>query len=246
MKCIILAGGFAKRLWPITRHTPKPLLDVGRRPLLDHIVDKVKAISEIDKIYISTNEKFSFPMQSWINDHQNGQLELVIEPTKEESGKFGTIAGLDYIISEKNIDDDCLILAGDNLFDFSLHDFLSFFREKGTSVIAAYDVADIAKAMLYGIVSIDAKNRITGFVEKSPEPRSTLAATCCYLLKKESLRKIREYIESGGRRDSPGFFISWLSASEPVHAFVFSGVWFDIGDFESLEKARAYMKRLSR
>lgn len=242
MKAIILAGGYGKRLWPISRHIPKPLIDIGRRPLLDHIIDKIKAVRGIDKIYISTNERFAFPMTSWMQDHQNGIMELIIEPTKEEEGKFGTIAGLEYIIKSKHIDDDCLIIAGDNLFDFDIDTFINYFKEKKSSVIAVYDIGDITKAIIYGIVSVDKSSRITDFVEKSPEPKSTLAATCCYIIKKDSVRKIAEYVAGGGRKDSPGFFISWLSKKEPVYAFSFRGHWFDIGDFESLEKAREFMK----
>ena len=246
MKAIILCGGYAKRLWPLTKYTPKPLLDINGKPILDHIVDKLEKIEDVDEILVSTNEKFAAPFMEWTDIHnktRNTKLKLIIEPTKEEAGKFGTVEGIRYLIEKENITDDCLIIAGDNLFDFELPDFISFFRNKKSPVIAVYDVKDKNKAMIYGIVGIDEKNRIIDFVEKPESPPSTLAATCCYLLPKGALPLFETYIKEGNRKDSPGFFIDWLSKQQPVHVFSFDGHWFDIGDFESLEKAREFMKK---
>ena len=240
MKCIILAGGYAKRLWPITRHIPKPLLDVGNKPMIDHIIEKLKPVDEIDKIYISTNKKFEEPFRNWMSDHQNGKLELVIEPTEDEGGKFGTIVGIQYLIESRNIDDDCLIIAGDNLFDFDINHFIQEFRSK-SPLLAVFDVKDYEKSMLYGIVSVDENSKVIGFVEKPENPQSTLAATVCYGFPKETMKLFSEYLSQGNRKDSPGFFVSWLQERVPVYAYRFEGHWFDIGDFESLEKARKFM-----
>jgi glucose-1-phosphate thymidylyltransferase len=244
MKAIILAGGYAKRLWPLTKYTPKPLLDINGKPMLDIIVEKMESIEEIDEIIVSTNEKFKGPFYDWIKEKHDfkKKLKLIVEPTFEEKGKFGTVAGIQYVIEQEKINDDVMIIAGDNLFDADLDDFISYYKEKKTPIISVFDIKDRHKAQIYGIVSIDSDNKIIGFEEKPEDPPSTLAATCCYLFSKDILKKIKMYLDDGNRSDAPGYFIKWLSSKIPVHAFVFDGHWFDIGDFESLEKAREFMK----
>ncbi len=244
MKCIILAGGFARRLWPLTKYTPKPLLDINGKPIIDHILESVETLPEIDEIIVSTNEKFADIFGEWIHEKKSclKPLRLVTEPTKEEKGKFGTIAGLQYLIEKEGLNDDIMIIAGDNLFDFDIRDFITFFSEKNSPVVAVFDLKSKERAMLYGIVSVDSKSMITKFTEKSEEPESTLAATCCYIFPKNVVAMVNKYIEEGGRKDSPGFFIEWLIKQMPVYAFSFDGHWFDIGDFESLEEARQFMR----
>lgn len=244
MKAIILAGGYAKRLWPLTKYTPKPLLDINGKPMLDIIMEKLERVDEIDEIIVSTNAKFQQPLNDWIRENHRSQkkLKLLIEPTMEEGGKFGTVAGIQYAIEQEKIDEDCIIIAGDNLFDYKIEDFVKYYKEKKTPIIAVFDIKDHYKAQLYGIVSANKSNKITDFVEKPENPPSTLAATCCYLFPKEVMKNIKKYLQKGGRADAPGYFIKWLAEKTPVHVFVFKGHWFDIGDFESLERAREFMK----
>lgn len=247
MKAIILAGGYGKRLWPLTKYIPKALLDVGGKLMIDHIIEKLENIQEIDTIIVSTNEMFDEPLREWIKDKRTTskkKIKLIIEPTKDEGGKFGTISGLQYIVEEEDINDDCLIVASDNLFDFDIRDFIKFFKEKKSPVIAVFDIKDKQKAMIYGIVTIDENKKVIDFAEKPTEPPSTLASTACYLFPKDVMRLFGEYIEEGGRKDSPGFFLTWLHKKQNVYAFTFSGHWFDIGDFESLDRAREFMKNL--
>ncbi len=243
MKCIILCGGYAKRLWPLTESLPKPLLDINGKTVLDIILEKVGSVKEINEIIISTNTKFESVFRDWMKIHGKSNMKLVIEPTVEEGSKFGTIAGIQFIIESEKIDEDCLIIAGDNLFDYTIEDFLEYYREKATPILAVFDINNIVKASLYGIVMLNENKRIIDFVEKPANPKSTLAATCCYLFPEKVLKMVKTYINEGNRKDSPGYFINWLSKRECVHAFVFKGHWFDIGDLESLEKARTFMKR---
>jgi len=244
MKCIILAGGYAKRLWPLTKYIPKPLLDINGKPIIDIILDKIMATKNIDEIIVSTNTKFEAPFREWIKEQSSDgkKMMLVIEPTLEEACKFGTIAGIEYIINKVGVDDDLLVIAGDNLFDFELKDFIKFYKEKKAPIVAVFDVKDVCKAQLYGIVSIDKNHRVIDFLEKPEEPPSTLASTACYIFPKKTLHMFSEYMKEGGRKDSPGFFIAWLSKKTPMYAYTFRGHWFDIGDFESLLKARELMK----
>jgi glucose-1-phosphate thymidylyltransferase len=245
MKCIILAGGYAKRLWPLTRYIPKPLIDIDGRSMIDRLLDKLKVVEEIDEIIVSTNKKFAYPFREWTKDNSSEcgkNMELVIEPTVEEACKFGTISGINYVLGEKGMDDDYLIIAADNLFDFEIEDFIKFYKKVNAPVVAVFDVKDKAKAQLYGIVSTDKNHRIIDFIEKPEDPPSTLASTACYIFPKKTLTLFSEYINEGGRKDSPGFFIQWLHRKMPVYAFTFVGNWFDVGDFESLFKARVYMR----
>ncbi len=244
MKCIILAGGYAKRLWPLTKYTPKPLLDINGRPIINIILDKISKVHEIDEIFVSTNLKFEAPFREWVaENHIPGRnIKLIIEPTAEETGKFGTISGIQYVLETEKIVDDCIVIAGDNLFDFELNDFIKFYMKKKSPIVAVFDVKDYYKAQLYGIVIADERDKVIDFLEKPEDPPSTLASTACYLFPRNALGLFKTYIEGGGRKDSPGFFISWLSKKRDVYAFRFHGHWFDIGDFESLLKARDFMR----
>lgn len=244
MKCIVLCGGYAKRLWPLTKNVPKPLLDINGKTMIDIILDKLESVKDIDNIIVSTNARFKRHFLAWLDKtHKNdGRISFISEPTTEENCKLGTIAGIQYVLEQKNIDDDCLIIAGDNLFDFSVQDFINYFKENKAPVIAVFDVKDFKKAQLYGVVTADKEKNIINFTEKPDNPESTLVATCCYLLPKNVLGLFKTYIDEGNRKDSPGYFIDWLRKRRNVKVFVFKGHWFDIGDLESLEKARDFMK----
>lgn len=242
MKVIILCGGYAKRLWPLTKNKPKALLDIAEKPILTHIVEKMKHIYEVDEIIVSTNKRFEQDFHAWLNTTNfKKPVKIVTEPTMSEEQKFGAIAGINYVLEKESIDDDCIIIAGDNLFGFYMDDFMKVFRERKKPVVAAFDVKDKEKAKLYGILSTDLHRKVVAFVEKPEEPKSTLAATCCYIFPRNVVKMFRDYISEGNSKDAPGNFIRWLILREEVYAFIFNAYWFDIGDFESLEKARKFM-----
>ncbi len=245
MKAIVLAGGYAKRLWPLTKNMPKPLLDIAGKPMIDYIMEQLVEIKEIEKIYISTNDRFKENFQRWLKERNYRDTEIVIEPTHSEEEKFGAIKGLAFVIEQKKINDDVLIVAGDNLFEFKLKDFVDFFKKKQAPVIAIYDLKDYELAKQMAVVSVD-KDVITEFVEKPEKPKSTLIAICCYLLPKNTINLISKYLEEGNNPDSPGYFISWLVKRTACFAFKIEGKWFDIGTFESLEKARKYFANKSK
>ncbi len=245
MKAILLCGGYAKRLWPLTKNMPKPLLKLGEKEILTIILEKIEKLSGIDKIFVSTNAKFEGAFRKWIKEQgHEKRFELIVEPTQAEKEKFGAIAGLNFLIEQEEINDDVLIIAGDNLFDFEVADMINFYYEKKAPVIAVYDVGSLKKASLYGIVKTDSDQKIAEFEEKPEEPQSTLAATCCYIFPKEILTLFKDYLDAKNNPDAPGFFIKWLSSQTDVYAFAFHGHWFDIGDFESLEKAKKYVEMI--
>jgi len=245
MKAIILAGGYAKRLWPLTKNKPKQLLSVGGRPMIEYIMEKLEAQKDIDKIIISTNEKFGKNnekfgknFKQWLSGYKSSKdIELVIEPTLLEENKLGSVGALGYLIREKNIDEELMIIGGDNLFEFDLRDLINYYREKKGNVVALYDLKSIQKARSYGVAKVDEEMKIIDFVEKPENPPSTLVSTACYVLSQEGVKSILTYLDKGENPDAIGFFIKWLIKRERVFGFVFSGRWFDIGSLESLKEA---------
>lgn len=245
MKCIILAAGYATRLYPLTQNQPKALLAVGEKTILGHIMDKVEQLKEVDEVLIVTNDRFLSHFQSWLKTYKPKKtVSIINNGTNSNEERLGAVKDMHFAMQKKNISDDVLLIAGDNLFEFSLKKFIGFFKEKNASVIALYDIKDKAKgAKKLGIAMIDAKNRIIDFEEKPKEPKSALAATCCYVLKKESMQKLPQCVQEG-KIESPGNFIEWLRKRESIYGFVFSESWFDIGSFEALEKANEVYSRL--
>ncbi len=238
MKVIILAGGYAKRLWPLTKNKPKQLLSVGGKPMIEYIMEKLEAQKEINKVIISTNEKFEENFKEWLSGYKSlKDIELVIEPTLLEENKLGSVGALGYLIKNKSIDEELIIIGGDNLFEFALKDLINYYREKKGNVVALYDLKSIQKARSYGVAKVDEEMRIIDFVEKPENSPSTLVSTACYMLSKEGVRSILNYLNKGENPDAIGFFIKWLIKRERVFGFVFSGRWFDIGTLESLKEA---------
>ena len=238
IKAIVLAGGYAKRLWPITKDMSKPLIEVGGKPVINYIMEQLQHIPEIEEIYVSTNKKFEKQFAEWLKKYGFRKTKIIIENTNNEDEKLGAIGGIDYVIRNEGIEGECLIVAGDNLFDFMINDIIRDYKSRKAPVLAVLDIQDIEKAKLYGNVEVDEDGRITNFVEKPPEPKSTLVATCCFVIPSASL--VRKYIEAGNNRDSPGFFNQWLYKQMPYFGFTFRGKWYDIGDFKSLEMAKGF------
>ncbi len=237
MKALIMAAGYATRLYPLTRDRAKPLLPVGGKPIIDYIVEALEAVQEIDRIYVVTNSKFAAMFRDWASEREGGKpIEVVDDGTVSDDDKLGAIGDIRFVIKQKQIDDDLLIVAGDNLFEFDLTEIVKFFKEKGTTV-AAYDVGDREAAKRYGNVAVDKDQRVVDFQEKPKDPPSTLAAIGMYVFPKDRVGMFQIYAEEGNNQDAPGYYVGWLYKREPVYAFVFSGVWYDIGDLGMYKKA---------
>ncbi|GGL63217.1 sugar phosphate nucleotidyltransferase [Halocalculus aciditolerans] len=239
MQAIVLAGGYATRLWPITKHRPKMFLPVGDSTVIDRIFDELEADDRIDDVYVSTNERFADDFADYLSASDYEKPTLTVEDTTEEDEKFGVIGALAQLVDREDIDDDTLVIAGDNLISFDIAEFLDFFQEKDAPSLAAYDVGSKERAKSYGLVDLDG-DEVVDFQEKPDDPKSTLVSIACYAYPADTLPLLSEYLEAGENPDEPGWFVQWLQQRQSVHAFTFEGAWFDIGTPESYLDAVAW------
>jgi glucose-1-phosphate thymidylyltransferase len=235
MKALILAAGYATRLRPLTDAIPKQLLPVGGRPMVDWILDRIDETSA-DEVHLVTNARFAEDFERWAGDKD---VHVHNDGTTSNEDRLGAIGDIDFV----GLDDDLLAIAGDNLFDFSLADYESYWRAKGGSCVAVHDVGDRELARKYGIVDVDQDDRVTNFVEKPEDPPTTLCATATYLYTREHVRLIGTYLAEGNPSDQPGNYIAWLHRRVPVYAYRFDGEWYDIGDRDQLLEADNRMRR---
>lgn len=201
--------------------------------MIDHIIDKMSEL-DIDKIFISTNQKFEKSFQKWLESKNGLDATIIAEPSLREEEKPGAVAALAEI--SPMIQDDCLIIAGDNLFTSSLKPLAKFFNEKQATTIALYDIVDRGLAKQYSTVLLDTNGRITEFLEKPVNPRSTLIGTCIYFMPRNTIPKLREFNSEKGDHDSPGRFIQWLYKREPVYGIPLDGNWWDIGTRDQYDR----------
>lgn len=242
MDAIILAAGYATRLFPLTENTPKPLLKVANKPIIEHIIKKLEQIPKLNKIYAITNSKFETHFQSWLKTFTAEKpIEILNDNTTSNEDRLGAIGDIYFTINKKKLDDDLIVVAGDNLFDVSLMDVFNFFKKRKSNVIVLYDVKDYSLAKHYGIVEIK-NDLIVNFYEKPALPISTLASTGIYLFPKKTIELIKKYIAQGNSPDKTGSFIEWLHKRDKVYSFVTEKKWYDIGSIEQFEKANKYYK----
>jgi len=245
MKALILAAGYATRLYPLTKDFPKPLLEVGGEPIINYLVEKINRLAGIDTILVITNDRFFGHFQEWSRRIQSDKrIKVLNDQTKDEKSRRGAIGDIHYTIKQEGIDEDLIVVGGDNLFDGSLDDFVNFARTKEDSpCIGLYDVGRTEDAEKYGVVYIDAENRIFDFKEKPKRPSSTLVAMCLYYFPQSKIGLIEEYMGERKDKDASGFYIEWLKDRCPVYGFIFSGRWFDIGHYEFYNEARRQFDR---
>jgi glucose-1-phosphate thymidylyltransferase len=242
MKAIILAGGYATRLRPLTDNLSKCLLPVGGRPIVDWILDRIRQVEEIDVVHVVTNSRFTQDFERWaatkpgVIVHDDG--------TSSNDDRLGAMGDVAFTLEQASIDDHVLVVAGDNLFEYSLRDYAAFWRGKGVaSAVAVFDVGDLRLASQYGIVEITADARIASFVEKPSDPATTLSATATYIYHREHVPLVGRYLAEGNAPDQSGSFIAWLHEREPVYAYAFAGTWADIGDPAQLLEADNRLRR---
>ena len=219
MKAVILAAGYATRLYPLTLDRPKALLDVGGRPMVEHLLQQLQGVDGLDGIYLVTNSKFAGAFRDWAAGWAGTEVRIVDDGTVDEETKLGAIGDLELTIREAAIDDDLIVLAGDNLFSESLAPFGEFARQKNAPALGVYDVGDLEAIRRYNAIELDDDDRLTFFEEKPEHPRSTLTGIALYFYPRESLGLVREYLEAGNNPDQPGRLVQWLYPRVPVYAW---------------------------
>ncbi|XGI84473.1 sugar phosphate nucleotidyltransferase [Halorutilales archaeon Cl-col2-1] len=240
MKAVVLAGGYATRLWPITKNRAKPLLPLGGKPIVDYILDPLEDEDAVSEVFVSTNQRFADDFEEHIESEGYEKATVAVEPTTSEDEKLGTIGALADLVERESIDEDTVVIAGDNLFSFEVNDFIEFFDSKGSACIASYDVGSREDAKQYGLVDVEG-GQVVDFQEKPDEPKSTLVSIACYAFPADTLRLLDEYLRGDNNPDAPGFFIEWLHTRENVYSYVFDGAWFDVGTPDSYLDANSYV-----
>ncbi|MFB6121188.1 MAG: sugar phosphate nucleotidyltransferase [Halobacteriaceae archaeon] len=239
MKAVVLAGGYATRLWPITKNRPKMFLPIGDTVMIDHVFDALEDDDRISEVYVSTNERFADDFREHLAERPYEKPTLTVEETTAEDEKLGVVGALAQLVEREGVEEDTLVIAGDNVISFAISDFLDFFEAQGTPALAAYDVGSPEKTTAYSVVELDG-DRVVDFEEKPDDPQSSLISIACYAFTADTLPMLSEYLAGGNNPDEPGWFMQWLQNRETVHAYSFDGAWFDIGTPQSYLDAVAW------
>lgn len=243
MDCILLAAGYATRLYPLTENMPKALLKLGNKTILDMIVDKIEEVEDVNNIYIVTNHKFYQNFTAWADKYRgNKKVSVLNDFTTNNDNRLGAIGDIQYVIEKKNIVDEILVMASDNIFDFSLNEFVELYRENNADTICANKVADKEEIKSMGVAELDKDGFVCGFEEKPAEPKSDLGVSPFYLYKKDTVKMIKQYLDEGNNKDAPGNFIPWLIGHKPVFCFCTDGMRLDIGTPKAYEEAQQMFK----
>jgi len=237
MKVVILCAGYATRLHPYTLDAPKPLLDVNGKSLLDYTMDKLKEVEEIDKVYVVTNNKFH---QNFLKWNKDSRVEIINDLTNNNEERLGGV--MDFALALKEIDDDVMIIFGDLYFNFSLKDFVEFFKGKQKVCVALHDLNDLEKAKRFGVLEVEG-DKIVGFEEKPEKPRSSLINAGAFIFPKSSIPDLKEYMASDKNKENIGYIIIDLIEQEKdIRGFIFDEEWYDIGTIEDYERIKKELK----
>jgi glucose-1-phosphate thymidylyltransferase len=235
VKAIILAAGYATRLRPLTDTWAKELLPIGGKPIIDWILDRVAEVPEVDEVHVVTNSRKAPAFEAWAKGRA---VTIHDDGTTSNDDRLGAIGDMQFVLERTQFDDDLLVIAGDNLFEFSLSDFVAFWRSQGrASALAVRDVGSLELASHYGIVSLNDEGRLLDFVEKPADPPSTLAATATYIFHRVHAPLIGAYLSGDHSPDQPGRFVGWLQRHEPVYGWAFDETWYDVGNYDQLLEA---------
>ena len=249
MKVIILAAGYATRLYPLTLTQPKPLLAVAGKPMIEYVLDNLAPIGGLERVYVVTNAKFAGHFQKWADTYHAGHPKLdftvVNDGSTDDTNKLGAIGDLHLVLTREQIDGDLIVVAGDNLFSQTLEDFGRYCREVKAPVLAVYDVGDLDQIKKYSAITIDRDRRITFFEEKPKQPTNTITGIALYYYPREVLPLIRQYVAEGNNPDQPGRLVQWLYPRVPFYTWLVPGLWYDIGSKETLEEANRIFAALS-
>lgn len=238
MKCLILAAGYATRLYPLTENFPKPLLDVGGKTILDWLIDDVAASGKVDEYAVVTNHKFAGHFETWASGRSE-KITVVDDGTTANETRLGAVRDIQYALEKTGFDDDTIIMAGDNLLDFSLIKFIEYAIAAGTSCIMRYYEPSEAKLHKCGVVEVDEHDLILSMEEKPAVPHSHWCCPPFYFYRRQDVARIPEGMAAGCGIDAPGSFVAWLATKVPIRAMEMPGHRYDIGTLDSYKAAQA-------
>lgn len=251
MKCIILAAGYATRLYPLTENFPKPLLEVAGKPILDWLIDDMAQTGMIDEYIVISNHKFANIFEEWVERRNTSDIlpltsDIVIldDGTTSNDNRLGAVKDIQFAIEQLQLDDDLLVMAGDNLLDFSLADFIKYGKEKNATCVMRYYEANEERLHKTGIIEVDSAERILSFEEKPAQPKSHWCVPAFYYYTREDSHLIKKGIEGGCGTDAPGSFIAWLCQQTKVYAWEMPGKRYDIGNLQSYEEVKKIFKKV--
>ena len=237
MKCVVLAAGYATRLYPLTENFPKPLLPVGGKPILNWLLDDIDILPEIDGHVIISNHKFISHFTKW-KEEQNlkNPITILDDGSLDNDHRLGAVRDIQFAIETLKLEDDLLVIAGDNVLDFSLAGFVAYMREKGKSCVMCHEENNIQKQQKTAIIARTLNGLITSYEEKPEQPKGNLAVPPFYCYRNEDAKRITEALEDGCGVDAPGSFAAWLSRHTEEYAWIMPGKRYDIGDRKSYDE----------
>jgi len=248
MNALILAAGYATRLYPLTLNKAKPLLEVAGKPMIEWVVDQLVAIPSLELVYVVTNEKFAADFSAWTrtyrSTHDKPDFNVVNDGSTSDADKRGAIGDIHFVVQTRNLSkDDLLVVAGDNLFSEPLADFAEFASQR-PATLGVYDVKSLDQAKKYNQLTTNPVGILTEFEEKPANPISTICGIALYYYKPEAVHLLDTYIQEGNNPDQPGRFIQWLHKKLDVFTFPIRGIWYDIGSQETLRAANVLFGNL--
>ncbi|MBR2477085.1 MAG: nucleotidyltransferase family protein [Clostridia bacterium] len=247
MDCIILAAGYATRLYPLTENTPKPLLPVCDKTIIDHLISDLVTGGDIDRFVIVSNHKFADNFKEWAN-RSDYPAEIVVldDGTESNETRLGAVADIKFAVDNLGIEGDLMVIAGDNVLDFSLCKFVQYFKEKGASCIMRYFEPDTERCKSSGVICTDDSDKVISMEEKPENPKSNWLAPPFYIYTAEDAKRVGEALDSGCGKDAPGSFAAWLSVNSKVYAMEMPGSRYDIGNLASYKSVQKNYKGIIR
>ncbi|MCP4649876.1 MAG: nucleotidyltransferase family protein [PVC group bacterium] len=244
MQILVLAAGYATRLYPLTKHWPKPLLLVKEKPIISHIIDNAQKLQDITEIIVVTNDKFVEYFQKWAETYNcSAKITVLSDKTTSEDNRLGAIGDIAYVLRNHSITEDLLVIGGDNLFSFDLTAFVDFAQnKKDACTVGLYNIFDLEKVRYYGIVTVNDTGKVVDFEEKPQKSLSTLISMCLYYFPYKRLELIPEYLKNNSSHDAPGNYIRWLHNIIDVWGYELKGDWYDIGDIDTFYHSNVTFK----
>ena len=237
MKCLILAAGYATRMYPLTENFPKPLLKVQGKTILDWLIGDIDTLGVVDEYVVISNQKCAHHFDAWAKECDQ-KITVVDDGTESNETRLGAVRDIQFAIDACKLDDDMLVIAGDNVLDFSLTRFIAYAQGKKTSCVMRYFEGEKSKLSKSGVLEIDGNDRVVGMEEKPAEPKSNWCCPPFYFYVREDARRLGDGIAAGCGVDAPGSYIAWLAKNSVVHAMEMPGKRYDIGNLESYEKVK--------